>query len=521
MPGPVLERSRTESTELGTATDKQQSFAVRFRVPGWIVPLGLAGLALGIYAPVLRGGYFIDDWELLLANPRQNILGAFLKLHPYSFYRPLQLSLVAIAQNLVGPSTLPIHLVQVAILVALALLVAKACRELGASRWGELAGALWVVCAQIAAAGIGGIDTISQTLGTLSGVAACWCLYAAARRGQRPVPWVPLVLFGVALLSKETSVAYLPLLTVLAYRAETAHERGSRRLGVAMAMSFVILGAVYWIWRLRLGGSIPTLGAGTYDMRLGANLLVHPIMLWFSALLPVSTVRVFTNIATHGWFWPLAGVLGVSLMLAILILGLKRAGKLQWGLWWGAAATSTLATVVPLTHVSELYAFLLVPFIGVAIGLATDSLLKASMNRVSLRWLAVFVPLILAANAVETRIKAASMEENGRVAGSLTAQLVSRFQEVPPNGEVVLVDAPKSIPDYSVFRVGGFKLVDDGTILRLSRRPDISIRRAASVGDSVASGYAARGSVVVTLDPGRTRVINFVPGSSSKTPTAP
>ena len=174
---------------------------------------GFLALTLALYAPVLSGKPYVDDWVYVLADPARHILGAFGELHPYGFYRPLPLCLVALLQLAGRGSPVPIHVLQCVLHALIAVLVVSIAIRRGIPRgWAILAG-LFMTASQCAAGAVGGYDTLSLTLSTLLGMTSLSLLIGPGRY------WAAAAAFLGSLLCKESGLGYLPLLVLVAIRA--------------------------------------------------------------------------------------------------------------------------------------------------------------------------------------------------------------------------------------------------------------------------------------------------------------
>jgi hypothetical protein len=68
---------------------------------------------------------------------------------------------------------------------------------------------------------------------------------------------------------------------------------------------------------------------------------------------------------------------------------------------------------------------------------------------------------------------------------------------MPAGAEIVLADPLAAAPEYSVFGVRGFRLVNDAPIPELAGRPDLSVRYARTAADLPDPGPSR---VYLTLD---------------------
>lgn len=444
----------------------------------------------------MNGGFFADDWELYLAQPASHITRAFLEAHPYGNYRPIQLLLIASSQALLGYTTLPVHLLNLGLHSALAVLVVRALLSFGASRLSAVLGGQYLTVSQLAASAVGGNDTISLTLATLAGSGAL-LLMRPFSSGADSRPGLAAMAFGVALLAKESSLGYLPLLAVLAW-LHWAGSAGGVRKAVGWSACFAVVALLYLAARANAGGFVPDLATGEH-MRIGGNVPFNAALLGLAAVVPLPTTKIFVGLAEHARLWPAAGALSALAMVAFPIWGMARAGKLHWVAGFAAAALVLLGPVLLLNHVSELYAYGVLPFTAVLFGCSAGTLLtRGRAERIAA---GAFATLVLSSNAFATHQNAVGMARSGELAGALIPQVLEKLRDLPPGGAVVLIDPPLAVPNYSVFQMTGFRgvLLSGRQIHEMTGRTDVRLLGVES-GDPLPDPCA--GCVFLTLAPG-------------------
>jgi hypothetical protein len=255
----------------------------------------------------------------------------------------------------------------------------------------------------------------------------------------------------------------------------------------------------YLAWRTHLGAFAPSAGSGTYNMSLSGGILRNLAMLWFAALLPVSSVDVFTAVAERNVAVALGGLVAVGVVLALLLLGFVRKGRWDRGLALIAAGSVALSPVLPLVHVSELYAYTILPFAALLLGESAGSLAAVGSGRFARRAVLSLAVLLLAANSIATMSKARAMAENGRRAERLLGSVAGEMRSLPKGGTLTLVDPVLDHPNYSVFRFRSFLLVPDETLVERSGRGDVKLLRVEASRDS-SSSYHGTADRVLTLD---------------------
>lgn len=426
-------------------------------------------LSLVVLGPVLDGPFFCDDFHFALDDPPRHVLGSFGELHPYRLYRPLQLSIVALSQTIFGSTTLPVHVATLGVHLALVALVLRMAGSLGWSPIATTATVLWLSASQLLPPAVGGNDTISLVLGTALGSLAAWWLWPVPARGECPrrIPYA-LLAFALALLSKESSLGALPVLLTLLAVPPREPARGT----VPAAIALVGIAAGYLALRASLGADGPRFGPGG-DWMAGVNVPVNAIQLIVAALLPMSTVDVFSAVVRQEWSTVL---LAAAALLAVAVLLLAGPGARRVPVLLGALAVSlaAVAPVLPMKHVSELYAYGLLPPVALALGAAVGGLWSRSgrLRRIGLAG-ALAGLLLLQADAAWR--KSRDMAENGRRAGPLMARLIRAAMEQPHGGTLVLVEPVHARPQYSVFQMDGFRLTPPEEIVRLSGRSDLRV----------------------------------------------
>lgn len=446
-------------------------------------------LLLLLLGPALTGPFFCDDFQFRLENPAALVTRAFITLHPYRLYRPLQLELTALSQALCGPTTLPVHLVNVLVHGALLLLVLRAVAGFGGGRVAARAAALLFVTAPLCAPALGSNDTTSTVLATLAGSAALWWM--------RPTPAGParpgraLLAFGVALFSKETALGYaVPLMGLAGWSAVEGALRGAaavgppevgapaprrslrRGLGPLLALPLMVI--PFLAWRATLGGEFARFGAGG-GFRLALNVPVNLLMLEMVPWLPLRTLDVFSGVVEHRPLAPLLAVAAALCWGGLVALAWGRHGR-----WWQAALLLALATggllpTLPMRRVSELYAYGLLPVVALLSALAFERL-HAAAGAVGR---ACLVAALLALGLCQARSLAANardMAANGVRAGAQLAELEALLDPLPPGTLVYFVEPALPRPDYSLFRMGGFRLTPAGEVARLLAARGLDLR---------------------------------------------
>jgi len=265
-----------------------------------------AGAAL--YLPNLRLQLLADDFAFLdgaLSYPPLQWLGTTAGV---SYYRPFSRQLyTGLMSRLCGAQPLPYHLVNLALLILAAWLLARLAARLAAPAAGPLAAATFL--AQHGASVLTGWAAGAQDLFAVALTAATLLLHRAGRTG------LSLAACAAALFSKETAAA-APLLVLLleglrpGARPLTALRRAAPHLALLAAW-----GLGYALWFRRLPGAPPV---GVLDVRADAGAI--PATLLRSLLALVNLDAGFSLRLTAG-----------DLVRALVAAALGTAGVLLAG----------------------------------------------------------------------------------------------------------------------------------------------------------------------------------------------
>lgn len=471
---------------------------------GWAA--AFAGVALLLYARGLNGGYFGDDFLFVRWPPRLDVAAALFQRNPLSgWYRPLEALVLQLVQTRVGLATWPIHLLAIALHTTLAWLTLRAVRRLGGgTRAAALAGTACLV-SQGAAMAVASNDTLSFLFGTLAGAIAAFVLLPPAvtstdagtpgvTDAAQPLPrfatlgvWLA---YGVALLGKETSVGWLPvLLGLLAWRG----WKGSRGRPVVAALGLCAITALYLMARAGTGATPPRFGPGRYQLGLGTNVLENIGLLAGALLSPVAPEQLFRP--GPALVPAVAAAAGALLLVGLAFYALRMRTLRARVLGAVIGGALVLLPVLPLNRVSELYGYAALPSLAIALGFAGARVLT---GRGRGAWAAAFV-LLAAAHVAAIEHKLGLLAVNGTRATALLTRLRPEVARVGTNGTLWLVSPEDPRGSYSVFRMPGFHVLDysEDFLRAYWERPDLSVRLTDEPEESPAP---VAGDVVVRWD---------------------
>lgn len=429
-----------------------------------LVLLSAWATQLLILGPCLGGRFFADDWEFLLDDPCREVGRAFMVMSPYDLWRPLQLVAIAASQCWFGSGTQAVHLLVAFIHALTCTLVWRITRQ----RWGRLAAWLAVAMLSVSQFSIPAVasnDTLSLVLGTCAGVVALWAMVSASQRAV----WVALGSLGIALLSKESSIGYS--LVLAGWGAWRALDPRTRATGLLVSVGAISMTVLYLVWRGHITGSIPGFQPDP-RIHLGPQVFTHLGMLLVPVLLPCSTTRVFLELQQGNKLLPTLAVLfAVSSWLVLLRSAVIRIG-VGGLLMLSVLSVSGLIAVLPLRHVSELYAYAALPGLSVLFGVATATGMASPGRRRIL--ISVVVVGWLATQAALSHEKASQMYANGERAAELARNVLASASMWPHGAKVVMLDDVDARTQYSLFEMAGFRLLPPEELRRVTGRADIN-----------------------------------------------
>jgi hypothetical protein len=449
----------------------------------WAVSVPAAAVLLAlIYGPTFDLSYYGDDFSFVRSAPDLRLLDAFTGTHPnIGFYRPVDWIALEVCQRWMGLQTWPVHALSLILHLTLALATGfAATRWTGHALTGWIA-SLFVLVSQAAVHAVGSNDTLSQQVATTSGVLSLICVMHARRSSDHVVRhWgVAAGLYAAALVAKETSVSFLPILILAGACGSPKPER--RSLVFSAVALVLVTGGYLWL-RSYAGAPSAGVGPGRYGFSLSPLIAIrNASMLGFAVATPVSTVDLFFGLL-NGRLLPLAVSTGTLGVLGVVVAwGSRRAGDGRRLLFLLALALLSMFPMIALNHVSELYAYNTLPFVGGILGLGlADSILtfRAPLVR---RGLALGVLALLVANGFAARSKADGMVATAREAQRLLPGIQEAVLGLPPGGCLEL--RGPSAPGYSVFFQTGPRLFSSGEagLARLAGRPDVRILTAPDV----------------------------------------
>jgi hypothetical protein len=476
---------RTGITPEGTIAEEGRLPGRKTRVAAVLGTWALLFTAsLLLYWPGLRAGYFSDDLLFFFYSPPPHLYDYFATRGAAAqAYRPLEAIILTLIQQHFWFETLPIHLLSLGAHAGLCCAVLAAGRRLRLRPFENWIACLFMLVAQVGAPAVLGNDTLSQSasafFGGLSTLFLCFVWLERGRKRARQTwkRWLiwSVVAYTISLFFKETALGFL-LVALLLIGAIALEERAwTARLkrGVRLSLPYGVASLLYGVARLHAGGAISE--SGSYRIHVGVNVLRNLAEFSLAALGPISTVDGAVAIAMHQTPVLVLEALGFVLIVSVMLIGTAVSGRRALALWLVAAAIASLFPVYLLTHVSELYLYNAIPFLALALAIGFGGL----WNRGTWGRLAAVActGLLVGSQIYADQQKAQLMALNGRRAGAIMADIKGYLPTLPPDSRILLLNPPDRTPEYSVFLLKGFDVVDLGN-LRIGPilgRPDVRV----------------------------------------------
>lgn len=454
----------------------------------------LVMLVLGFFL-CIRGfniGYYGDSFRYIFNDPENRMWYFFAHPNPYDpFYRPTMFLIVMISQALEGTNTYILHATHFLSHILCAFLVFVGTRTVTKSVNAAFVAGLYMLFAESNGYAIFNNGALSQIFGTLPGYCGLWLLYRFYTEPHYKARNYALsvVCFFLAIISKESSMSFLPMTCVLialmhsegnlkAFRQRNFWIRSLRDGAVFISIGFIFLFVRKFV--IGIEGQ-PAFGAARYEMNLGKNLIINPLQTIFAMFQPLSTADVFGAFKYRDWSLSLLAVGFFAVIAGFVVWGLVKS--------WREGSHRRVITgslcllpfsMMPmmfLNHVSELYSYNTLPLVALLLGISLQALWER-LPSVNMRAVAgVGFVALLAVNAVSLQRKIDGMKNNARLASILLPQVLPIVKEMPQNGHLVLVNTASPRLEYSIIHQRGFNVFRFATCVFQERalRADVEI----------------------------------------------
>ncbi|MFY0675440.1 MAG: hypothetical protein JXQ87_18735 [Bacteroidia bacterium] len=334
---------------------------------------------------------------------------------------------------------------------------------------------------QVNVSAIVGIDTFSQVGSTVFGFISMYFLFKYLAIGG----FSNLITFSgltiLSLLCKETGVSFLLIaFSMILYACFKKSVNVSKAITL---VSIVMVLAVIYLWvRNSIGAAQPKLSEGAYGFEIGLNVFENLIGFLVALLIPISTVEVFNWYSSPEFSLLFLLIAAFSIFVfLIVVFGFKKSFSSKV---FKASSYLFLLGSIPvvfLNHVSELYAYNLLPFASLLFALAVNNAITTVSKKRPLKYLVYLVLfLFLMSNYWASLSKTMLMKANGENAHKLIEGLLNYTSEFPKKSIVFLVnDINKA--QYSVFIQDDFNVLNRGeNYLRRASRKDLRFRIISS-----------------------------------------
>lgn len=478
----------------------------------------LAVLGCVLYFPSIDIHYFADDFGWYFDPPPAHAHHFFVNGNPNAdrSYRPLQAAFLIAVQRSSGLDTTPVHAANIAGHILLAWMVFTWMIQYGFGLWQAAVGALFMLLSQANVLAVVSNDTLSQIAGTLLGCLSLWLLDRAlcgtAGRGStvgRVRYGLSLAAFAAALLSKETSVAFLGMVFCVILIRSTSRTIARSRVvrPFVLATPYIALVALYFYVRWYLGIEEPAFHSGRYGAQLGWRTVVNFLTLILAALATVSSVSLFVALTTRDVAFLLVAAATTIAFIAAAAHGLRLSARRGLLAAAGAFAALGLAPIAAMNKVSELYTYNSMPFVSVLAGAGIGTLIEASRTSTVRRWAIISLAGILAASHVTAVVaKTVLMRDTAQQSTRLLDAITPHLPDVPEGGQLMLLNPSSNRVEYSVFIMNGFNVLQAG-LHRLNElwRGSPFYTRLVQESDVRRGEYPAD-ALVLSLDPDTGRV---------------
>ncbi len=452
-------------------------------------PFGLFLLGSLIFAAGITIEYTGDDFILLHSDPAARIWFYFANpIDGTWFFRPLQGLFSTLIESISGPDPILLHVIHIALHIALATAVFRAAALLKFSRTQAVLASLWMLASQTVVLAVHSNDQYSHLAATLFGflgVLLAWRYHWSGSGSRRDI-LLSVFALSIALLSKESAVISFVIIALIV-ALKKMDERRAGRPGFLRPLlidlsPFVLTGLAYLLYRsLVIGAFLPSMGEDhNYGVSFGANLPTNVAMLGFALSSPLSSVSVFSVLKSGSLLDMALVVLPALAVVAIIAAGIALMEPRQRRIAFVAAVCALLAMfpMAMMRHVSELYSYSSMPYFSLLAGAAAGALLQRLQGTFGGRYiLPALLALLFASHIFAIQSKTSLMLENGRRATAILDFALAQVRTLPPDACLLLRNPPPDRVLYSVFEMSYFGPLQYGEkrVKQLSGRDDIEV----------------------------------------------
>ena len=432
--------------------------------------------------------YYADDYQRVFTNPDEAIRQAFTHANFSDHsYRPLETLSLGVIQKNWGWDTFPFRLLNLLFHAAGAFLVYHALRFWKVNTWCAVLAAIFTIISQMGAAAVLGNDTQSQITGALFSALSLWLLYryldSADSKNWRY--FCSIFAFFLALISKETSTGLFLSITFLSY-VMPVDERFTVRIKQTLlkVLPYIVCFAIYWLLRLNAGSVSPAVGNANLSIGLGINIPINFGLFFFQSILPVSSMAVMKALHYREYILLSMICIFTALFASAIGYGIVRSQRRKIILGLCPIIFCSWFPALILNHISELYAYNSLFYIGMIFGIAAEYYWLEVSKRSAIAFAGICLVILAAGitNAAGIDEKASSMKIQGDRAAIFLPQIVAYAKTMPPQERMYLIGPKDSSFEYSMFAIHGFRVstLSDSIVRFLSHRSDVWVYAADS-----------------------------------------
>lgn len=338
-------------------------------------------LGLLLFGLVIGGPFIFDDDLLIINNRLIRSLGNFFSFFTSSstagaylggsnFYRPLQTLTYALTYQFFGLNPSVYHLISITIHIINSFLVFLFIHKLSFSRLGSLLAAVIFLIHPAQVEAVSYISGLADPLGVM------FLLLGLLQ--SRLI--LSFAFFVLALLSKESTVVFFPLVALVTFYGWNRYSEEERSFKIKSIIAFAALAFVYLYLKFTALSFTGTAGltpeANLYTANLHVRLITFITILWeyFKLLLlPIQLYLERPYVAFTTLLTP-PGVFGLLVIITGLIAAyysVRRDKIVALGFFWFFIGLLPVSGVIPLNAI-YLEHWLYLPIIGLLILLAAS-----------------------------------------------------------------------------------------------------------------------------------------------------
>lgn len=438
-------------------------------------------LAIGylLYSNSIGIPYFADDYQLILDSSTSPLYYFYNDIPINHFYRPIQAAFLLLVQKNCGLDTSYIQITQVFLHILLSFFVYIYLKKFKYSTLQAILGSLYMLIAQTSVSPVAGNDTFSQVICAFFGYIALFLLVSSYHNDGKKRTFIAfsLLFFTLSLFSKESGISFL-LMSILIIFAFNYSPLRLKKIFYS-SLPFVIITIVYFLIRSSITAFQPEFGTSSrYQFNIGLNVIINSVLLLVNVFVPSSSVALFSNFQTRNVLDLIAP--GLFFLIFILVVG--------YGIWDYYKDKKTILflflllmtsffPVMFMGKVSEQFTYNGLPLTAIVFGVSFGHLFKKyELKKLAFALLLIFTTILSVSHIYSTRTKIDYMMYNGNIATKMFNQIVTKINNVPPNGNLYLVNSNSQEVEYSVFLIKEFNYLIDGEHMfnRVSHRNDFT-----------------------------------------------